>query len=48
VWVTHGYREPVARFLEERGLRTRTIASQWEGEGEGDDAGVAADEEGTT
>ncbi|HEX5971512.1 MAG TPA: ligase-associated DNA damage response exonuclease [Gemmatimonadaceae bacterium] len=48
VWVTHGYREPVARFLEERGLRTRTIASQWEGEGDGDDAGVAADAEGTT
>jgi len=44
--VTHGYREPVARYLEERGLRTSTIASQWEGEGEGeDDTGVATGEE---
>ena len=47
VWVTHGYREPVARYLEERGLRTSTIASQWEGEGEGDDdvgAGAGSEE----
>ena len=49
VWVTHGYREPVARYLEERGLRTSTIASQWEGEGEGeDDTGVATGEEETS
>lgn len=49
VWVTHGYREPVARYLEERGLRTRTIASQWEGEGEADDdVGAVAGEESTT
>jgi putative mRNA 3-end processing factor len=49
VWVTHGYREPVARYLEERGLRTRTIASQWEGEGEADDdVGAVAGEETTT
>lgn len=49
VWVTHGYREPVARYLEERGLRTRTIASQWEGEGEADDdVGAVAGEEPTS
>lgn len=48
VWVTHGYREPVARYLEERGLRTATVASQWEGEGE-DDPGLAdPGEEGTS
>jgi len=44
VWVTHGYREPVARYLEERGLRTSAIASQWEGEGEGDDDAGAGEE----
>jgi putative mRNA 3-end processing factor len=36
VWVTHGYREPVVRYLREKGLDARAIASKWEGELEGD------------
>jgi putative mRNA 3-end processing factor len=32
VWVTHGYREPVVRWLRERGVDAQSIASQWEGE----------------
>jgi putative mRNA 3-end processing factor len=32
VWVTHGYREPVVRWLREQGLRAEPIASRWEGE----------------
>jgi hypothetical protein len=32
VWVTHGYRDQVVRFLAERGLNARSIASHWEGE----------------
>ncbi|MEO6529257.1 MAG: ligase-associated DNA damage response exonuclease [Gemmatimonadaceae bacterium] len=32
VWVTHGYREQVVRYLNDRGLNARSIASQWEGE----------------
>jgi putative mRNA 3-end processing factor len=36
VWVTHGYREPVVRWLQEHGLQARAVASHWEGEPEGD------------
>ena len=32
IWVTHGYREPVVRWLEERGLEAQAVASRWEGE----------------
>jgi putative mRNA 3-end processing factor len=32
VWVTHGYREPVVRWLTERGINARAVASAWEGE----------------
>jgi putative mRNA 3-end processing factor len=32
VLVTHGYREPVVRWLAERGVEAHAIASQWEGE----------------
>jgi putative mRNA 3-end processing factor len=32
VWVTHGYREPVVRWLREQGRQAQAIASQWEGE----------------
>lgn len=43
VWVTHGYREQVVRYLTERGINALAIASQWEGE---DEQGPAiADEE---
>ena len=34
VWVTHGYREPLVRWLGERGVSATAIASHWEGEGE--------------
>jgi putative mRNA 3-end processing factor len=32
VWVTHGYTGPVVRWLEERGLNARAIATRFEGE----------------
>ena len=38
VMVTHGYREPVVRFLRERGLDAQSMASAWEGDEEGADA----------
>jgi putative mRNA 3-end processing factor len=37
VLVTHGYREPVVRWLREHGLDALAIASAWEGEEEGAD-----------
>jgi hypothetical protein len=30
VWVSHGYREPVVRWLREHGLAAEAIASRWE------------------
>ncbi|HVF39746.1 MAG TPA: ligase-associated DNA damage response exonuclease, partial [Gemmatimonadaceae bacterium] len=36
VLVTHGYRDPVVRFLRERGLEAESLASRWEGEGDED------------
>ncbi len=43
VWVTHGYREQVVRYLTDKGLAAQAIASHWEGE---DEQGPAvADEE---
>jgi putative mRNA 3-end processing factor len=49
VWVTHGYRDPVVRWLREHGLQAQAVASRWEGESdEGDvivaEEGVAAEE----
>jgi putative mRNA 3-end processing factor len=32
VWVTHGYRDQVVRYLTERGISAKAIASHWEGE----------------
>ena len=32
VQVTHGFREPVVRWLTEQGIRAEAIASHWEGE----------------
>lgn len=32
VLVTHGYREPVVRWLTEHGIEASAVASQWEGE----------------
>jgi putative mRNA 3-end processing factor len=34
VWVTHGYRAPLARWLEERGRRVTTIETRFEEESE--------------
>jgi len=36
VWVTHGYREPVVRWLQEHGWQAQAVASRWEGDEEGD------------
>ena len=36
VLVTHGHRDPVVRFLRERGLEADSLASRWEGEIEED------------
>ena len=43
VWVTHGYREQVVRFLTERGIAAESIASHWEGENDQEPA-VAGEE----
>ncbi len=34
VWVTHGFREPVVRWLVDHGIEALSIASHWEGEEE--------------
>ncbi|HMI56470.1 MAG TPA: ligase-associated DNA damage response exonuclease [Gemmatimonadaceae bacterium] len=34
VWVTHGFREPVVRWLVDHGIDALSIASHWEGEEE--------------
>ncbi|HWE43263.1 MAG TPA: hypothetical protein VG432_12190, partial [Gemmatimonadaceae bacterium] len=39
VLVTHGYREPVVRWLLERGVEAHAVASRWEGEPEGEPEG---------
>lgn len=38
VWVTHGYREPVVRWLREQGLDAVSVASRWEGESDAESA----------
>lgn len=37
VWVTHGYREPLARWLREAGTEARVVATRFEGESAADD-----------
>ncbi|HEX5725771.1 MAG TPA: ligase-associated DNA damage response exonuclease [Longimicrobiaceae bacterium] len=44
VWVTHGYREPVVRWLRERGLQALAVASRWEGESDESDVVPATPE----
>jgi putative mRNA 3-end processing factor len=46
VWVTHGYREPVVKWLVEHGVEAEAVASRWEGEGETElqDLAVAGEE----
>ena len=43
VWVTHGYREQVVRYLTEKGLNAQSVASHWEGENDQEPA-VAGEE----
>lgn len=43
VWVTHGYREPVVRWLRERGLQALAVASRWEGEEDAGDVEIAGE-----
>ena len=45
VLVTHGYRDPVVRYLRERGIAAESIASRWEGEGENETEEVLPDDE---
>src|SRR3954451_23729753 len=45
VWVTHGYREPVVRWLRERGTEALAVASRWEGEEDGGDVEIAPEAE---
>ncbi|MEO8575870.1 MAG: ligase-associated DNA damage response exonuclease [Gemmatimonadales bacterium] len=46
ILVTHGYRDPVVRFLRERGLEAESLASRWEGEGESElEADAVPDDE---
>jgi putative mRNA 3-end processing factor len=44
VWVTHGTREPLVRWLTDRGIEARAIASQWKGEEDTDAVEVAGEE----
>ena len=44
VWVTHGYREPVVRWLREHGLEAQAVASRWEGEADERDVELAPEE----
>ncbi|HEX8907408.1 MAG TPA: hypothetical protein VF771_21325, partial [Longimicrobiaceae bacterium] len=41
VWVTHGYREPVVRWLRQHGLEAQAVASRWEGEEDTGDVEIA-------
>jgi putative mRNA 3-end processing factor len=43
VWVTHGYREPVVRWLRERGIEAQAVASRWEGEEDAGEVEIAPD-----
>ncbi|MEP6732504.1 MAG: ligase-associated DNA damage response exonuclease [bacterium] len=43
VWVTHGYRDQVVRYLVERGVDAQAVASHWEGENDQEPA-VAGEE----
>jgi putative mRNA 3-end processing factor len=44
VWVTHGYRDPVVRWLRDHGPQAQTVASRWEGESAEGDVVVAEKE----
>jgi putative mRNA 3-end processing factor len=44
VWVTHGTREPLVRWLSEKGIESRAVASQWKGEEDTDPVDAAGEE----
>jgi putative mRNA 3-end processing factor len=44
VWVTHGTREPLVRWLSEKGIDARAVASQWKGEEDTDPVDAAGEE----
>jgi putative mRNA 3-end processing factor len=44
VWVTHGTREPLVRWLTERGMDAQVVASHWKGEEDTDPVEVAGEE----
>ncbi len=44
VWVTHGTRGPLVRWLTDRGIEAKAIASQWKGEEDTDPVEVASEE----
>ena len=44
VWVTHGTREPLVRWLSERGIDARAMASRWEGEEDNEPLDIAGEE----
>jgi putative mRNA 3-end processing factor len=47
VWVTHGYREPVVRWLRDHGVEADAVASRWEGEADDREVDLPADENAT-
>lgn len=44
VWVTHGTREALVRWLTERGIEARPLAAHWKGEEDTDPVEVAGEE----
>lgn len=44
VWVTHGTREPLVRWLTERGIEAQAMAAQWKGEEDADPVEAAGEE----
>ena len=47
VWVTHGYREPLVRWLREQGLEAQAVATLFEGESAEGEASEAASDAGS-
>jgi putative mRNA 3-end processing factor len=44
VWVTHGTREPLVRWLTERGIEARAVSSLWKGEEDLDPVDIAGED----
>ena len=44
VWVTHGTREPLVRWLTEKGIQAKPIGAHWKGEDDDDPVEVAGEE----